>query len=198
MGTRHLIRVIDESGTVKVAQYGQWDGYPDGAGTDLLGVLRQLGFDDKAKRHEFNQALGNTVFIDKYDIEAINLILDKAKGRTETPLKDIVPALSRDTSADVLLIIAGLAPCGNENAARDPMGCLRLEDNNAFGQDNTFCEWLYEVNLQEDKLHVRRNDNGDVYASFDLGNLPDDDSFTAMIYAIAEARRAEARRAEKT
>lgn len=194
MGTRHLIRVIDESGTVKVAQYGQWDGYPDGVGVELLGVLRQLGFDDKAKRHEFNQALGNTVFINEHDIEAINLIIDK----TETPLKDIVPALSRDTSADVLLIIAGLAPCGDEKAARDPVGCLRLKDEDVFGQDSTFCAWLYEVNLQEDKLHVRHNDKEDVLASFDLGNLPDDNSFTTMVYAIAEARRAEERRAEKT
>ena len=35
MGTRHLIGVIKD-GAYRVAQYGQWDGYPEGVGAELL------------------------------------------------------------------------------------------------------------------------------------------------------------------
>jgi len=35
MGTRNLTCVI-KGGDFKVAQYGQWDGYPSGSGKDIL------------------------------------------------------------------------------------------------------------------------------------------------------------------
>lgn len=38
MGTRHLIAVY-QGGTHKIAQYGQWDGYPSGQGKDILAFL---------------------------------------------------------------------------------------------------------------------------------------------------------------
>jgi hypothetical protein len=42
MGTRHLIKVIYNKET-KVAQYGQWDGYPDGQGLTILNFLDEEG-----------------------------------------------------------------------------------------------------------------------------------------------------------
>ena len=41
MGTRHLI-IVKNEGEVKVAQYGQWDGYPDGVGTDIVNFLHNI------------------------------------------------------------------------------------------------------------------------------------------------------------
>lgn len=40
MGTRHLIEVVVD-GQIKVAQYGQWDGYPSGQGVDVLKFLAE-------------------------------------------------------------------------------------------------------------------------------------------------------------
>ena len=40
MGTRHFQKVIAKTGEVKVQQYGQWDGYPEGQGIDILKYLR--------------------------------------------------------------------------------------------------------------------------------------------------------------
>lgn len=39
MGTRHLICVFYQ-GRFVVAQYGQWDGYPEGQGVKILKFLR--------------------------------------------------------------------------------------------------------------------------------------------------------------
>ena len=44
MGTRHLI-IVKSEGKTKVAQYGQWDGYPTGQGKDIAIFLHSDGFD---------------------------------------------------------------------------------------------------------------------------------------------------------
>lgn len=40
MGTRHRQAVITKEGEMKIQQYGQWDGYPEGQGKDILNYLR--------------------------------------------------------------------------------------------------------------------------------------------------------------
>ena len=40
MGTRNLT-IVYSNGEYKVAQYGQWDGYPEGLGVQLLKYLRE-------------------------------------------------------------------------------------------------------------------------------------------------------------
>jgi hypothetical protein len=48
MGTRHLIAAkID--GVYKLAQYGQWDGYPDGQGVAVLDFLAAFKEDDEGE-----------------------------------------------------------------------------------------------------------------------------------------------------
>lgn len=49
MGTRHLIIVVSQQ-EVKVAQYGQWDGYPDGQGKRILTFLRKAKLGRFAKK----------------------------------------------------------------------------------------------------------------------------------------------------
>ena len=49
MGTRHHQVVITKSGEMKISQYGQWDGYPDGQGKDILTFLKSA---DLEKYHE--------------------------------------------------------------------------------------------------------------------------------------------------
>ena len=40
MGTRHTT-AVKQNGEYKVAQYGQWDGYPEGAGVSILSFLKK-------------------------------------------------------------------------------------------------------------------------------------------------------------
>ena len=44
MGTRHLT-IVKAGGKLKVAQYGQWDGYPSGQGIDILKYLRSANLE---------------------------------------------------------------------------------------------------------------------------------------------------------
>lgn len=49
MGTRHKQTVIAKNGEVKIQQYGQWDGYPDGQGKEILAYLRTGNLEEYQK-----------------------------------------------------------------------------------------------------------------------------------------------------
>lgn len=83
MGTRNLTMVV-RKGEVKVAQYGQWDGYPDGQGKTILEFMR-----DKYDAEKFAAALDNTRFLTKEEIE-------------NWGSKDIPEQISRDIGGGVL------------------------------------------------------------------------------------------------
>ena len=40
MGTRNLTIVRNKEGIIRVAQYGQWDGYPEGQGMTALSFIK--------------------------------------------------------------------------------------------------------------------------------------------------------------
>ena len=86
MGTRHLI-CAKVDGEYKVAQYGQWDGYPSGLGTTILDFLRN------ADMKKFKKAIASTKFANKEQIEEINAM-------TSFPQE-----FSRDTGGEILGMI---------------------------------------------------------------------------------------------
>lgn len=45
MGTRHIIAVVADD-EYKIAQYGQWDGYPSGAVTNASRVIKKMSTED--------------------------------------------------------------------------------------------------------------------------------------------------------
>ena len=62
MGTRNLTAVFID-GEYKVAQYGQWDGYPGGQGMTALHFLR-----DEMEEERFKDAVRKSVFIDPKEL----------------------------------------------------------------------------------------------------------------------------------
>ena len=60
MGTRNLTCVV-KNGEFVVAQYGQWDGYPDGNGFKILEFLEKINLDD------FNKKVENLSFYEEGD-----------------------------------------------------------------------------------------------------------------------------------
>lgn len=188
MGTRHLIAVhID--GEYKVAQYGQWDGYPEGQGIDVLHFLR-----DEMDEDVFKQAVRNSSYIDpkelmklweKYGMRSDGLVTMEDADR----MKKDHPEFSRDTGAKILNIIQG-KPDGME-----------LNNNIAFAADSLFCEWAWVIDFDTRTFEAYEGFNQDgpleegdrffflnpmaedgyypvkMAAAWELGDLPSDEDF---------------------
>lgn len=134
MGTRNLTAVFID-GEYKVAQYGQWDGYPEGQGMTALHFLREEM--DEAK---FKLAVRNSTFIDREDLRSIY----KKYGMGDDGLitlndadrmKKDYPEFSRDTGAEILSLIQS-----------KPDG-MKLNDNIGFAADSLFCEWAWVIDF---------------------------------------------------
>jgi hypothetical protein len=85
MGTRNSTIVIQD-GLMKVAQYGQWDGYPAGAGFGILDFLKDVNMD------AFREGVSNCTEFTDAEIEKGVLIADN-------------PHLSRDVGYGILELI---------------------------------------------------------------------------------------------
>lgn len=169
MGTRNLTKVIDKDGVTKVAQYGQWDGYPEGQGIKILSILTA----------------------DRYAVEELELSLDKCRFATDeerqtvydnynktypdtTHLKKfsaMLPSFSRDTGGDIL------------NVIRWSNTEVLLTDESDFENDDLFCEGVYIVDYNTNKFISKFG----VVVEFALDALPTAEEYLqAFIIARAE------------
>ena len=157
MGTRNLTKVIDADGITRVAQYGQWDGYPEYTGKRILDFISEYKMLDK---------LENSLF--------------KARFYTEEELKPLYadyemtddglwtfeesdrfglsyPSLTRDTGCDILKVIV--------YSGKD----IPLQDESDFENDDLYCEGVYTLNYQTREFISKWNDK---VVSFSLDELP--------------------------
>jgi hypothetical protein len=194
MGTRHLIFVYYK-GKYCIAQYGQWDGYPDGQGVVVLDFAQ-----DPSNIAKLQAALDNDMIytptptqLDKINEEIQTYHSEKQarllellrKGDGENYMKamdrdqsnDPYPTLNRDTGAKILQLVA---------EAKEPVPIIR-EVN--FIADTLFCEWAYVLDLDLRVFEVysgRSNGSGERFkglggpgyiAKFSLDSLPDEKCF---------------------
>ena len=96
MGTRNLT-IVHSNGEYKVAQYGQWDGYPEGLGAQLLKYLKGINI------NELKNAVNECAYLSKEDFDEINKKIDEARKDNPRFLwQKFYPELSRDTGGDIL------------------------------------------------------------------------------------------------
>lgn len=146
MGTRHLIAVQLDGG-YKVAQYGQWDGYPSGQGARVLEFLRDVDI------NAFTSAVRACTFIGDDEVQRrwkevgaddsgfVSMdIADKFKARW--------PQLSRDTGSKVLEFVLNT-------------GGAELVDSSNFAANSLFCEWAYVIDLDRGCFEVYEGFNKD-------------------------------------
>ena len=138
MGTRHITAVVAE-GEFVVAQYGQWDGYPTGAGNDIVASLR-------GKIDQLKTSLKHIVPVDsgtvgRYWSECGS---DGRGADMETcrRFKAKHPTLDRDIGPNVLDILIHTT---------DP---VELYLNVDFIADGLFCEWVYVVDLDSGMFEI--------------------------------------------
>lgn len=142
MGTRHLISVRLKD-KVKIAQYGQWDGYPTGQGAALAKFIQSAKFDLK----KLKKNLASVTFITPEEHKA-RWTECGAKPDSDFVSMDVFnkfsqkyPWLSRDTGAKILeMVQSGIVD--------------KVENSSDFINDSLFCEYAYEVDLDKKKVHV--------------------------------------------
>ena len=157
MGTRNLTKVIDKDGITRVAQYGQWDGYPSGQGANMLAFISEYKMIDKIEkalakcRWVEPSIIDNAVF--KYD--ALTIFDELRKDYNGFSIA--YPSLARDTCTDILKVIV----YSNEDVI--------LVDESDFENDALMCEGVYTLNYQT-KQFISTYHN--ITASFDFDKLP--------------------------
>lgn len=160
MGTRNLTVVKDNTGTSRVAQYGQWDGYPQHSGIRALEFLR-----DETLVENLRNRLTLVQFITD---EELDTIYEPFKT-TDFENKDFLneyPGLHRDTGIDILLAVASATET------------LKTIDNTEFAKDDLFCEGIYEIDFSTNKFI---SIYGGKKVDFDLDNLPTDEEYLSAM-----------------
>ena len=186
MGTRNLTCVVKD-GDYRIAQYGQWDGYPSGQGLTALRFVR-----DTMDRPRFDDALRRVRWVTDEEVQAAYVKAGAAPDATFVSMTvverfdKIFPLLNRDHGAKILSL------------AQAATGDIPLRDGHDFARDSLFCEWAYVVDLDQNTFEVytgfnkapvpenerfaRLEKDGDYYAirhvaTFPLDALPSDDAF---------------------
>jgi hypothetical protein len=152
MGTRNLTKVIDKDGIVRVAQYGQFDGYPSGQGVNAL--VHAYNY------RQIEKGLAKVRWATEEEVEEIINAFPQANyfGTDDQKAFDLYyPNLIRETCADILGVVAW------------SVGEVILVDNSDFEQDELFCEGVYTVDFQKGKFISWY---GGKTVEFDLDNLP--------------------------
>lgn len=144
MGTRHLTAVVLD-GQFRIAQYGQWDGYPSGQGKTALEFVRSMD------RSTFETKLRAMRFASKADLEAIDAEVQASPivdgGSSLLAEGGKYQQFSRDRGAKILALVANADPG------------IQLHDMRAFAADSLFCEWAYVIDLDKNRFEVYQGFN---------------------------------------
>ena len=171
MGTRNTTMVIDKQGEIKVAQYGQWDGYPSGQGATILKFLKA-----KTRRTKLENKLKRVVLVDEKDefIVNYNHRID-TNSRTPEDEKWFNSFITRDIGGEIL-----------ENIANSKEKAINLIDRGDKETDQ-WVQWVYKVDFKENKLFVHFSAFAPPIKAYDLDKLPTQKVFIDELDKIAYA-----------
>lgn len=179
MGTRNLTMVIDQAGETKVAQYGQWDGYPSGVGASILAFLQDKELFEKFKTNlskvRFLDAEGkDKEFTESYDKNAPKWS-NEPDNRTEEQKRWFSTYGTRDLADEVLTNIAN---------SDDTEIILINQENTAKGDG--WVEYSYIINLQENTFGIYGHIDQPPMKVYSLSELPEEKIFIAELEGVEE------------
>lgn len=183
--------MLVSDGKTKIAQYGQWDGYPGGQGATILSFLKSVDLSalrEKVKRIKF---------IDDNKQKEIDSFLKEIGcpgGWMDMKQYDLYkkryPLLSRDNGAKILQMVM--------DSQEDE---IWLNDGSGFVNDSLMNEWTYVVDLDKntfevydgfnqapldksERFYAPEPDKDGYYpvkhvVSFDIADLPTEEEFLA-------------------
>lgn len=145
MGTRNLT-MVKVNGEMKVAQYGQWDGYVNYMGLRILSFLKQT-MSREYSRNKFEEQVSKIQFISDEEIKLIENFMETLENKgMNASLSHNFPEFSRDTGCDILAMIGKMNTKGNGN----PIKLI----NNLDELEAGYIEFGYLINLDEDTFEV--------------------------------------------
>jgi hypothetical protein len=150
MGTRHLICVFYR-GRFVIAQYGQFDGYPEVQGLAVITFLLAPGNIARLKAgltHTYTPTAEEVEEMTRSIArqgEEYHAALVRGEVSVMSRMKPTCPSMWRETSAGVLEVVAGATAAG---------GAVPIYQELGFIHDGLFCEWAYVVDLDAEVLEV--------------------------------------------
>ncbi len=142
MGTRHLTVIVKDN-EIRLAQYGQWDGYYSGQGENFTNFVR-----NKLKNNigSFSEKVDLLENIDDEYYDNIVKHYNEIKKNKEffIPFQVMFPQFSRDTGTDILNVINNLS--------------LYDFDGKSFPiyieKDSDWVEFIYAINLDTEEIYM--------------------------------------------
>jgi len=179
MGARNLTMVIDQEGKKKVAQYGQWDGYPSGVGAGVLKFLK-----DKDLVQKFTQNLSKVRFLDAEGVDKeFSESYDKASPkwsnepdkRTDEQKRWFDTYCTRNLAEEVLTNIAN-----SEDSE------IILMDSEETGKTGGWVEYSYLINFKENTFSVHNHIDQPPIKTYSLDELPEESVFISELEGVEE------------
>lgn len=135
MGTRGITQVIDSAGKTVVAQYGQWDHYPDGQGLNILSFISGYNVVEQLEK-----ALFKCYFATESELEEMYKPYVTPDGMMTMDNSDkfsvMYPSLTRNTGSDILKVVTYST------------GRVPLSNQIDFIEDDLMCEGIYTIDFQ--------------------------------------------------
>ena len=145
MGTRNL-SLCRHNGEYKIAQYGQWDGYPSGQGVTTLNFCKVYGNLTKLKEN-----LSKIRFFTDEESKEIDEKLAKLPEEERDKLWNS-GLWCRDICAEIFEEVANIEQTGKDTRLVNSIGFVK--ELCGFG-----CEWAYCINFDTNKLEVYKGYN---------------------------------------
>ena len=144
MGTRGLTKVVYKGETI-VAQYGQWDHYPEGQGVTLFHTLTNpdvvKSFIEKIPQIYYPSDSEIDALAKPFEDGSIEGMMTIDSGNS---FSEKYPTLTRNTGGEIFRVIADWDD--------SPIPIFR--DIN-FEKDELFCEGVYTVDLDRELFHTQ-------------------------------------------
>lgn len=174
MGTRNLLTII-QNGKVKLAKYNQWDGYLDGQGKDLaefivndldfeklISGLQNVKFTSENEYDEKLATIGITESMISFDQGDLITATFPLASR-DTNIKNSLSAI-QDLKTEIRKVDAKYNTIYTTIQVKPEN--LITSDASDFKNDGLFCEYAYELNLDNFTVKVfeaRKNAKGDYF-----------------------------------
>lgn len=143
MGTRNIIAVKSDN-IFKVIKYCQWDGYPSGQGKDLLLILKKIELSTLKEKIDEVSDITEKQFDNIWEKIIKNpLNKDTISQEESDEFNKLYPQLSRDMGAEIINYIMN-----NKE--------VLLSNSWSTGMSNSWCEWYYVIDLDENKLNIHK------------------------------------------